>query len=62
MEQIDADLVIDKPSDPTAVQHELTHSLERTDMLGLAIEEALDVAERELAEIKRIGIPHTLPR
>lgn len=51
---------IDEPIDPAAVQRELTHSLERTESIGHAIEEALDAAEQELAEIKRIGIPRAL--
>ena len=54
MDQESINLVPDGPSiDPAAVQRELAHSLERTETIGQAIEEALDAAERELAEIRR---------
>ena len=42
---------------PDAPAVDLAHALERTDTLGQAIEEALDAAEREIEEIRRIGIP-----
>ena len=58
MDQESINLVPDGPSiDPAAVQRELAHSLERTETIGQAIEEALDAAERELAEIRRVGLP-----
>jgi len=63
MDQESIDFVPQEPAiDPAAVERELAHSLERTDTLGQAIEEALDAAERELAEIKRNGIPRPLSR
>ena len=61
MDQEGTDFAPDAPAvDPAAVERELAHALERTDTLGQAIEAALDSAERELAEIRRVGLPRPL--
>lgn len=63
MDQDNTAIAPDEPFvDPAAVGQEVTHSSERTDPLGLAIEQTLDSAERELAEIRRVGIPPILSR
>ena len=47
--------------DPTAGQREFTQSLERAETLAHTIAATLDDAERELAEIRRTGIPSGRP-
>jgi uncharacterized sporulation protein YeaH/YhbH (DUF444 family) len=57
MDQEIADHIIEATIDPVAVQRELDAALARTASMGQAIEAHLDDAERELAEIKRNGLP-----
>jgi hypothetical protein len=54
---MDQDSASKPTNDPAGAQQGRPDSPERTDAFGQAIEEVLDAAERELAEIRRVGVP-----